>query len=244
MKNIVLIVIFILGIVFVQFAQAQTADEVINKYLDARGGKEKLTAIKSVYMEGSRQMMGNEVPVKVTIVGGKLFRTDFEFSGTNYYTITTPTEGWSYFPMRGTGAEPIPAERLKGMQGQLDIAGALVDYTAKGNKVVLDGKETINGKDCYKLKLTQADGKESTYYINAKTNLLEQTKTTAKMMGRDGKQTERELITDYSDYQAVDGVLFPHTIANPGAGQAAGSTTFDKIELNKSVAESLYKPTK
>lgn len=244
MKNIILFVIFILGIVFVQFTQAQSADEVINKYLDARGGKEKINAIRSVYMEGARSMMGNEVPVKLTIVSGKLFRTDFEFSGTNYYTIVTPSEGWSYFPMRGTGPEPIPADRLKGMQGQMDIAGALVDYASKGNKVELQGKETVNGKECYKIKLTQADGKEITYYIDAKTNLLEETRQMMKAQGRDGKLVEREQITDYSDYKAVDGVLFPHTIANPGQGQAAGSTTFDKIELNKDVDPGLYKPAK
>ena len=244
MKNIVLIVIFILGIVFVQFSQAQTADEVINKYIDARGGKDKLNAIKSVYMEGARSMMGNEVPVKITIVNGKLFRTDFEFSGTNYYTIATPTEGWSYFPMRGTGPEALPADRLKGMQGSLDIAGALVDYSAKSSKVILDGKENVNGKDCYKIKLTQPDGKETTYYIDTKTYLLEETKSMGKMMGKDGKQSDREMITVFSDYKAVDGVLFPHTIANPGMGQGAGSTTFDKIELNKTIDESMYKPAK
>ena len=244
MKNIVLFVVFIIGIVFVQFTQGQTVDEVISKYLDARGGKDKLNAIKSVYMEGARQMMGNEIPVKITIVSGKLFRTDFEFSGTNYYTITTPTEGWSFTPMRGTSAEAIPADRLKGMQSQMDIAGALADYSAKGNKVELQGKETVNGKECYKIKLTQPDGRDITFFINTKSYLLEETKAITKAMNREGKLVEREMITDYSDYKAVDGVLFPHTIANPGTGQAAGSTTFDKIELNKTVDQAMYKPGK
>ena len=244
MKNIILFVIFIVGIVLVQFAQGQTVDEVIAKYLDARGGKDKINAVSSVYMEGARQMMGNEIPVKITIVQAKLFRTDFEFSGTNYYTIATPTEGWSYFPGRTTGPEALPADRLKGMQWQMDIAGPLTDYASKGNKVELQPNETVNGKDCYKLKLTQVDGKESTYFIDKKTYLLEETKSIMKGMGKDGKIVDREVVTDYSDYSAVDGIQFPHTIANPGTGQAAGSTTFDKIELNKPVDASLYKPGK
>ena len=244
MKNIVLFVVFILGVVFVQFTQGQTVDDVINKYLDARGGKDKLNAIKSIYMEGARQMMGNEIPVKITIVAGKLFRTDFEFSGVGYYTITTPTEGWSFTPMRGTTAEPIPADRLKGMQGQMDIAGALADYAKKGSKVELLPKETVNGTECYKIKLTQSDAKEVTYFIDMKTNLLLESKQVAKVMNREGKQMDREVITDFSDYKAVDGVLFPHTIANPGTGQGGGSTTFDKIELNKEVDAAMYKPAK
>ena len=153
MKNIVLFVVFIICIVLVQFAQGQTADEVINKYIDARGGKEKLLAIRSVYMEGARQMMSNEIPVKVTIVNGRLFRTDYEFSGTNYYTIVTPTAGWNLSP-RSPGVEAIPADRLKVMQGQLDINSAIVDYSTKGNKVELLPKSTINGKENNNIKLT------------------------------------------------------------------------------------------
>ncbi len=228
-----------MGLVFMQFVQGQTVDEVINKYVDARGGLEKLKAIKSLYMEGSRQMMGNEVPVKVVIVQDKLFRNDFEFGGTSGYSIVTPTAGWSFVPMRSTKAEAIPEDRLKTMQVQLDIAGTLVDYGAKGNKVELQGKETVDGNDCFKIKLTQASGKESFYFIDAKTYFLNQTRT--MVPGQGGKL--QEVITNYSDYKNFDGVFFPQTIANPGTGMMAGSTTFDKIELNKAVDDKLYKPS-
>jgi len=67
MKNIVLLVIFVLGIVLFQYIQSHSVDEIIRKYLDARGGKQKLNAIRSVYMEGSRIIMGTQIPVKVTI---------------------------------------------------------------------------------------------------------------------------------------------------------------------------------
>jgi len=247
MKNIVLLVVFVLGIVFMQFAQGQSVDEIINKYIDARGGKEKLKSITSVYMEGARQMMGNEVPVKVTIVQGKLFRNDFEFGGSSGYTIVTPVAGWSLIPMRSPTPEPITEDRLKAMQAQLDIAGPLVDYAAKGNKAELQGKETVNGKEAYKIKLTTSGGKEISYFIDTQTNLVIQTRQMAGGMGAQrgsGNAQEKEVITDFSDYSAVDGILFAHTISNPGAGPMGGSTTFDKIELNKPVDESLYKPGK
>lgn len=244
MKNIVLLVVFVLGIVFMQFVQGQTADEVINKYIDARGGKEKLNAVKVLYMEGSRQMMGSEIPVKVTVVQGKLFRTEFEYGGSSGYSIVTPTQGWSYFPMRSQTAEPIPAEALKGMQAQLDIAGPLVDYAAKGNKVELQGKETVDGTEAYKIKLTTSAGKDITYYIDAKTNLLIQSKATGAPMGRNANAAPQEIVTNYSDYKSIDGVLFPQTIANPGGGMQGGSTTFDTIVINKTISEDQYKPAK
>src|ERR1043165_4765884 len=159
MKHIVLFVVFVLGLVFMQFAQAQTVDDVINKYIEARGGKEKLNSITSLYMEGSRQMMGNEVRVKIYIVQGKLYRTEFEFAGKTGYTIVTPTAGWSYLPMRSENVDAIPEDRLKTMQGQMDIAGPLVDYATKGNKAVLLGKETLDKVDYYKVELTTTTGR-------------------------------------------------------------------------------------
>lgn len=243
MKNIVLLVVFVLGIVFMQFVQGQTADEIINKYIDARGGREKLNAIKVLYMEGSRQMMGSEIPVKVTVVQGKLFRTDFEFGGSSGYSIVTPTQGWSFVPMRSQTADPIPADALKGMQAQLDIAGPLVDYAAKGNKVEMQGKETVNGKEAYKIKLTTAAGKDIIYFIDTNTSLLLQSKAIGAM-GRNANAAPQEIITNYSDYKSFDGVLFPQTIANPGSGMQGGSTTFDTIVINKIINEDQYKPAK
>jgi hypothetical protein len=241
MKNIVLLVVFVLGLVFMQFVSAQSVDDVINKYVEARGGKDKLNAIKSLYMEGSRQMMGNEILVKVSTVQGKLFRTDFELGGTTGYTIITPTEGWSFIPMQSPNVEPIPADRLKGMQGQLDILGPLVDYASKGNKAELQGKETIDGKEAYKIKLTTASGKETTYFIDTKTNLLIQSRQMAPARGNNAPQ---EIITNYSDYKSFDGVMFPQTIANPGGGMMGGSTTFDTIVINKTIDDNQYKPAK
>ncbi|MBA2249601.1 MAG: hypothetical protein H0W12_05365 [Chitinophagaceae bacterium] len=246
MKNIVLFVVFIFGIVFMQFAQGQTVDEVINKYLDARGGKDKLNAIKSLYMEGIRQMMGTDVTIRITKVQGKLSRTDFEMGGTTGYTIITTNQGWSFIPIRSTNVEPMPADRVKAMQPDLDIAGPLVDYAAKGNKVQLLGKDTADGKSCYKVKLTLgSSGKDITYFIDTKTDMIIQTRQMTMGMGGRNAGTppkEMEMITDYADYGLVEGVMFPHTISNPGAGPSGGSTTFDKIEINKPVPDSQYKP--
>src|SRR5207244_3546331 len=143
---------------------------IINKYAEARGGKQKLNLINSLYMEGTRKMMGNEVAIKVTKMQGKLYRNDFEFSDSKGYIIITSTEGWSFIPMRSQTVEPVTEERLKIMQTDLDITDALINYTAKGHKAILAGKEDIDGKDTHKLKVTLNTGKEIIYLIDAETN--------------------------------------------------------------------------
>ncbi len=247
MKDIVLLVLFILGVVILVYAQGQSIDDIINKYIDGRGGKDKLRAIKSVYMEGSREMMGSQVAIKVTIVQGKLFRNDFDFGGTKGYIIVTPTEGWSLIPMRSQQVEIIPADILKNMQGQLDIHGPMVDYIAKGNKAELQEKEIIDaakdgtgGNEAYTIKITLSNGKEIFFFLDKDTYLLIQSKQTSPAMGNN---TPQEIVTNYSNYKSFDGIMFPQTIANPGSGVTGGSTTFDTIVINKIIDECQYKPS-
>ncbi len=241
MKNIILFVLFILAIVFFQFTTAQSVDDIISQYITARGGIDKLNSIQSIYLEGTRQMMGSEVEVKVTKVEGKLFRTDFEFGGNNGYTIVTPDKGWSYIPMRSDKPNEIPAPVLKSMQSQLDIAGPLVNYKSKGYQAELKGKENINGSDAYNIQLTSADGKNINYYIDTKTNLLVQTRQMSEG-GRNGGGQPKEIVTNFKDYTEVNGIEFPQTIVTEGEGMGGGAMTFDKIEINVPVDEKMYKP--
>ena len=243
MKNIIIVIVFILGLVIVQFANGQSVDDIIDQYIAARGGKDKLNFIQSVYCEGTRKMAdGNEVPTKVTTVNGKLNRIDFEAGGNLSYIIVTPGKGWVYFPMFNDKINEIPPERLKNMQYQLDIAGPLVDYAAKGYKASLQGKDTVNGKEAWKIQLTNTHGKYEIFYIDKKTRLLIQTKQMVEGDRRGNNKGPTEIITDYSDYKEVDGVMFPQTITTEGSGMGAGSLTFDKIEVNQPVDEKLYNP--
>lgn len=240
LKNIVLLTLFMLGLVYMQFVRGQSVDDIIRKYTAARGGKEKLNSISSVYMEGYRKMMGSELPVKVTKVQGKLFRNDFVYEGMQGYTIVTPAAGWSFIPMRSTNAEPIAADRLEYLKADLDIAGPLIDYAAKGNHPQLAGKENIEGKEAYKIRLAFPSGKEIMYLLDAENYLVIQTRQMRASLTGNGQ--EREMVINYGDYRSVDGILFPHIISTPGDGPGAGTTILNNIELNKVIDDSQYRP--
>jgi outer membrane lipoprotein-sorting protein len=240
MKYLLLLGIIMAAMILAQTAQAQTVEEIVEKHIAARGGLAKLNALQSIYMEGSREMMGNEVTVKVTKEQGKLSRTEFEMGAGNGFMLVTDKEGWSMFSMRSTTPNKLPDEAVKNQQIELDIAGPLVNYAAKGHKAELIGKDAPNGVDCYKIKLTTTTGRAIFYWIDASTYILLQSSQINK--GRDG--ADMEVFTFFKDYKAVDGIQFAHTIAtkSSGGGMTEGSTTFDKIELNKAVDPKLYKP--
>jgi outer membrane lipoprotein-sorting protein len=229
--------------------QSQTADDIINNYLTALGGKEKLNSIKTLYMEGVTVMQnGNEINSKTYRDQDKLLRRDIDFGMGSSVTIVTDKEGWFSNPRNGGAFQAIPADRLKNQQADLDIRGGVVDYAAKGSTVELLGKEKIGDVEAYKIKLTPKTGNEVIYYFDPKTwYVIRETRKGGMPgggtggAGRPGGQAQGDgtVNIDYSNYQkTADGYVFPMTVTF-GFG---GSTNYEKIDVNKPIDEKLYKP--
>jgi hypothetical protein len=232
-------------------AMAQTVDEVVDKYVEAIGGKEKLKNLQTIYMETVSVMQnGNEVTSKMWKVNDKLVRREINFGMGSMTSVITDKEGWSSNPRNGNKFEPVSPEALKMQQGELDVPGPLVDYKAKGHTAELQGKEDVNGKECYKIKMTLKSGRDLTYYIDTKDYYIVRMKTKGGGMGgqRPGggggggganANPDQEFIVDYSDFRKTpEGYVFPYATTRVGMGSA---TNVEKIEVNKPVDAKLYK---
>jgi outer membrane lipoprotein-sorting protein len=220
-------------------AFAQTADEIIDKHITARGGADKIKAIQSIVMDNSMSTQFGEIPMTQTIVSGKGYRQEINIMGNSMVTVIDGDKGWMIRPamMQGTGEpEDLPAEMLSGMKGQLDPGGPLFNYKDKGNKVELVGTEKVNGKDAYHLKITGPTGNVVDQWIDTATYMNVKTRATTKMQGQDVTQ---EMV--FSDFKDVEGVKFPYTMEteNPQAGQMTMTT--NKITINGKVDDSVFK---
>lgn len=219
--------------VMVQFTQAQTVDEIVDKYVAALGGKEKMMALKTVKMEGSMSTQGVDLTLTSTRSHMIGIRLDIEVMGTSNYQVANTTKGSAFWPIRGqTAPEDMEPDQFKSAQNQMDLQGALVNYKDKGTNVELIGKETVDGSEAYNLKVTYKNGVVANYFIDSKTSRLVKTS---------GKQTvngsEMEITTSYSDYkQNTDGYWFPYSITN-----MQGTIVYDKIQTNIPIDESIYK---
>ena len=214
--------------------QAQTADEIIAKNIEAMGGSAKISALNTVKMSGNMSAQGMDIPMTITKSHMKGMRLDLEIMGTSNYQIITPEKAFMFFPIQQmTEPKEMDAEIVKTMQSQLDVQGALFNYKEKGEIIEYAGTEKIDGADAYKLKIAYKSGKNSTYFIDTKTNRL--VKTLSKAKGPDGQEAEIE--TSYSDYkQNADGYWFAYSTTTP-----QGPVTFDKIETNIKVDENIFK---
>jgi hypothetical protein len=212
--------------------RAQTADDIINKYLEAIGGKDKIAQLKSIHMESTTEAMGNEGPSTITILNGKGYRYESEMNGQKIIQVYTDKGGWAVNPFMGsTTPQPLPDETYKESKGQLDLF-PLYNYADKGNKVELEGKEA----GAYKLKLTTADSVETTFYIDSATYYITKATRNATMMGQ-----AMEVSSKFSDFKKTDfGIVYPFAIDISFGEQFNLTTKVNKIEMNQDVDPKIF----
>lgn len=236
---------FILGMmVFGSISlQAQTTEEVLSKHQAAMGSPEKWSAIKSMVMKNKFNVQGMDIESKTSVLVGKGFRSDVEVMGNKIITAVNGDSGWLLRPamMGGTGEpENMPSDQVKMAASQKSIGSSLVIAQNEGAKIELESKEKLDGADVYLLKVSKSDGEESQVYVSANTYFI--VKVTAKVKAN-GQEIDTEV--NYSNYKAIDGLYFPHSMetASPAGGMMTVETV--SIELNPAIDEKIFaKPTK
>ncbi len=197
---------FTLIVMAVFSANAQTADDIISKYITAIGGAEKWSKIQSIKMEGQIEVQGLAIPFTMQGVHLKGMRVDAEFQGNKIIDIITPTQGWSQNPLGGKYTlSPLTAEELKTKADDLDIQDPFVNYNEKGSSVEYLGKDEEDGNEYFKVKLTTKNKNDKTFFFDTKTYLIYKAESTTTQQGQ-----EMKVAVKYLDYQTLDfGVKIP-----------------------------------
>lgn len=214
-------------------AKAQTADEIIDKYIAEIGGKEKWRQVKSMVIEGQIEVQGLEIPFTQKSIMNVGVRVDAEFQGQKIIDITTPKAGWAQNPLAGkTTLQPLTTEELKDKLDELDIQDDFVDYKEKGSTVEYLGKDEEDGNEYHKIKLTTKNEKETTYFFDLKTNLIYKQESVSKQQGQDVKLVSKSL-----NYQTTDfGIKVPFKV-----DMGMMMNVIKKITINSTIDESIFK---
>jgi outer membrane lipoprotein-sorting protein len=233
----VIALVFSIALLFTINASAQTVDEIIAKHVQARGGLEKIKAVKSAKTTGKLVMQGLEIPVTIQQKRANKLRLDATFQGKSLVQAYDGAVAWKIDPFQGTSEpEKMAGEEEKQTVEQSDMDGALIDYKEKGHTVELVGKEDVEGTPVYHLKLTKKSGDISHIYIDAE-NYLE-IKSTAKRKTPGG---EMEIETFYGNYKPVNGLVYPFSIEAKVGGQVVQNVVVDKMELDLAIEDSFFK---
>jgi hypothetical protein len=209
-------------------AHAQSADELVAKNLAARGGAAKLAAISSIQFTGKMIQPGDfQLAYRETRAANGAAKYEFTIQGLTIVQAYDGKTGWKINPFEGRrDPERMSADDTRALADDATIAGPLLDAKARGGTVTYLGREEFEGTDTYKLRVSYPSGVEYLYYLDPDTYLEIKIVETRKFRG-----APQITLTEYSDYELVDGVYFPFAIES-------GAADSRSVDRQKTVIES------
>jgi hypothetical protein len=225
-------------------AHALSVDELVAKNAAARGGLDKIQAIKSIKFEGRLRFGGNfDLDFAQYQKAPDSTRSEATVQGLTQVRAWDGKEAWTISPFGGRkDPQRISAEDAKSIADDASISGPLIDYKAKGSTIDYLGTEDVDGTDAHKLKVTLKSGDVDYVYLDPDQFLEIRTVSQRKVRG-----TETEEITDFGDYEQVEGVYFPFAINShtKGDGDGGSEVTIEKATANLPVDDAMFAfPTK
>lgn len=223
---------------FATSLSAQTADEIVAKYIKTVGGADKIQAVKTLRRTGRFTGGGGfEAAIVEENKRSNMVRQEFSLQGLTGVNAYDGKTGWKIEPWQGKkDAEPLGEEEMKQIVEDSDFDGPLVNYQQKKNKIEFVGMEPVEGTDAFKLKVTLANGDVRYYYMD--TDYYVPIKIDTKRMIRGA---EREYETSLGDYKEVAGWYLPHSVeVNAKGSQNKQKVTYEKIEANVPIDDNRF----
>jgi outer membrane lipoprotein-sorting protein len=225
---------------------AQTVDEVIANYFENTGGADNWRAINGLTSKATVNSQGMDIPITIiTLKDGRTIMK-MELQGKEITQVAFDgTDAWStnFMTMEAEKSDNETTENIKREVG--DFPDPFLDYADNGYSVELMEKETVEGTECYKIKLTKkpqlVDGQDvdniSFYFFDTENFVpivIESEIKSGQMKGKISRTT-------FSDYQEVDGLYFPFSITQGIKDMGSQTINFTSIEVNPTVDDAIFK---
>ena len=241
--KLILVSVILLAAVARLHGHQLSADDIVARHLEARGGAERLRAMETVtyskglYREGSyvgsgRAFMAMARPY-LKIVGdpddsSSTFREGYDGSA------------WEWYRSPGIVVRTVGAANAA-MRHNLDPDGPFSDYREKGSRIERVADARVGGRPAYGIVLTLRDGVSALYLLDQKTFLIAAVRKTAPIhaFGEAVATEERA-----GDYRAVRGILFSFSSAEVeiATGKELNSMTWGSIEVNRPLPARWFAP--
>ena len=207
-----------------------TAQQIVQRYVDARGGLEKIRAIRTLVFRGPPRPNGKP--------GRQILRA-------RPFYLNVGSEG--------NDGSPWEAYDEHGLQPRVtDAPGAALRHTAyfddplimslePGWHIELTGSERIAERDTWRLRVTYPDAFTTESFVDKESWLLVARRITAPVHAFGEAVTSQAI---FGDYRPVAGVLFPFSLreVDLATGELMDASTWQAIDANVPLAPSVFSP--
>ncbi len=223
-------------------AFAYTAAELAAKNVEAKGGSAGAKANHSLSLSGKRRVNADtiELGLVTLVVPPHSIRYEALLQDLTQVQAYDGTQAWQINPFQGRkDPEKLSADDAKDLsEDAADFIGALVDYQAKGYTLDYLGTEDIDGTEAHKLRVSRPNGNVTYVYLDPDYFLEIRTVNRRIEHG-----VPSESITDYGDYEKVNGVyvaLARESWPKGGGSSSREKVQYDKAEANVAVDQHLF----
>jgi hypothetical protein len=224
------LVVLLAVLCFSVSASSQTAEELVSKNIEAKGGMDKIKAIKTWRMTGKLIGGGITATTGQENMRPNLVRETFSLQGMTAVQAYDGSTGWQIQPFGGRkDPELMGEDDMRDLLMDSDFDGPLVDYKLKGNTVEYLGHDVVDGDDALRLKVTLKNGDLIYFYLDPDTYLEIRKETQEFIRG-----SVRENVFDLGSYKPIAGVMYPFSIASGPKNDPSSwqTVTVEKIDVN------------
>ncbi|MBC2837956.1 pitrilysin family protein [Robiginitalea sp. SC105] len=206
--------------------EGTTVQSVIDRFLEAIGGKDQISQIESLKLVYQGNAMGATIRVEEVRTADRYAQTTFMNDNPMMGVVA---KGDELYMKQGPNKMPLPEQMKKDMQ---QVMGIFPEQAVAGNpNAKLAGTEEVAGRPAYRIDVP-GETIQASYYYDVETGLKVKEASVINMNGQ--TQNQETLI---SDYQEVDGILFP-SVKSQSMGPQQIETTLQEAVVNYSVQES------
>ena len=210
--------------------QGVTANSVINNYLKAIGGKDKIQAIKDFTYLAKGSVQGQILELVQKYKAPNDFLLTITLPASNTVIQKELIRGDSVSLMAMGNEQPLD-EKTKQRIKAAAMPVPEIQYEASGKEITLSPTMAkVDGKDAYVLEMSNDEGQSTKEFFDSETGL----KLKKEIASPAGPQT-----TLYSDYKEVNGVKFPYSMSVSSQVEIPFKVT--DIKINSGLKEDDFK---
>ena len=227
--------------------QAQTAQEIIDTYIENIGGHDAWSKIESMTAKGIGKQQGVEYPFVATYMADGRYLIEIDIQGTPF--VVEAFDGETSWAMNFQTQKPEAQDSESSLNTKNEAKDLLVspffNYKEKGYAIELVSKETMEGTEAFKIKLTKkptlSDGEEKEniefFFFDTENYVPIASESTLNSGPAQGMTSQ----SIYSDFQEINGLYLPFSQIDKFNGQIGLEVLIETAQFNTEVDETIFK---